>query len=123
MTYLHPRLQTNNLEPMPLNIAITNEEKILVTLTPVTAAGNPATLDGVPTWVSDNTDVATVQVADDGLSAYIISGNVGTANVTVTADADLDEGEERELSDVVAVTILGAEAASLGFGAGSGEPK
>jgi hypothetical protein len=31
-------------------ISSTNEEKVLVSINPTTAAGNPATVDGVPTW-------------------------------------------------------------------------
>lgn len=108
---------------MPLNIAITNEEKILVSLAPTTAAGNPAALDGLAVWSSDNTDVATVEVSADGLSAYVISGTPGMANITVVADADLDEGEVRELSDVIAVNITAAEAAGLGLSMGTAEPK
>lgn len=106
---------------MPLNIALTNEQKILVTLAPTTEAGNPATLDGEPTWTADGE--ATVEVQPGGLSAYIVSGNPGSATVTVTADADLDEGETRELSDTIAVTVVAAEAAGLGLTAGTAEPK
>lgn len=108
---------------MPLNLAINNEQKIKVTLSPTTAAGNAATLDGAPVWVSDNTDVCTVEPAEDGLSAYIVSAGVGTANVTVTADADLDEGESREISDVIAMNVVAAEAAGLGLTAGDPENK
>jgi len=107
---------------MPLNIALTNEEKILVTLAPTTAAGNPATLDGVPTWTVDSGD-ATLDVQPDGLSAYVVSGTPGASNITVSADADLDAGEERTISDVIAVTVVAAEAASLGFSVGTAEPK
>lgn len=107
---------------MPLNIALTNEEKILVTLAPTTAAGNPATLDGEPTWTVDSGD-ATLDVQPGGLSAYVVSGTPGASNITVSADADLDAGEERVISDVIAVTVVAAEAASLGFSVGAAEPK
>lgn len=107
---------------MPLTIAISTEEKILVTLAPTTAAGNPATLDGEPTWTVTEGD-ATVDVQAGGLSAYIVSGSVGASTVTVSADADLDEGEVRELSDTIAVNVVGAEAAGLGLTMGTAEPK
>lgn len=107
---------------MPLNLAITNEEKILVTLAPTTAAGNPATLDGEPTWTVTEGD-ATLDVQSGGLSAYLISGEPGASVITVTGDADLDEGEVRELSDVIALNVVAAEAASFGFTAGAAEPK
>jgi len=107
---------------MPLNLAITNEEKILVTIAPTTAAGNPAPLDGEPNWTVTEGDAA-LDVQPGGLSAYIISGNVGASTITVSADADLDEDEVRELSDVVVLNVVAAEAASLGFTAGAAEPK
>lgn len=107
---------------MPLNIVLTNEEKILVTLNPTTAAGNPAVLDGVPVWtVVEGT--ATVEPASDGLSAYIVSGDVGASTVNIAADADLDEGEVREITDAIAVNVVAAEAAGLGLTMGTAEPK
>ena len=107
---------------MPLNLAITNEEKILVTLSPTTAAGNAAALDGEPTWTVTEGD-ATLDILPGGLSAYLISGAAGASTVLVSADADLDAGETRELTDVIALNVLNAEAASLGFTAGAAEPK
>lgn len=107
---------------MPLNIALTNEQKILVTLTPTTESGNPASLDGKPTWTVTEGD-ATVEVQPGGLSAYIVSGTPGASNVEVSADADLDAGEERVISDMIAVTVVAAEAASLGFNVGTPGPK
>lgn len=107
---------------MPLNIVITNEEKILVSLAPTTAAGNPATLDGAPVWTVTEGD-ATLEIGEGGLSAYVISGNPGASTITVTADADLDEDEVRELADIIAVNVVAAEAAGLGLTMGAAEPK
>ena len=106
---------------MPLNIVLTTEQKITVALAPTTAAGNAATLDGAPVWAVEGD--ATLSVAEDGLSAEIISGGVGISTVTVTADADLDEGELREISDVIAVNVVAPEAAGLGLSAGEPELK
>lgn len=110
---------------MPLTIAITNEQKIQVSLNPVTAAGNPATIDtqdGIPTWTVTSGD-ATAEAAADGMSAWIISGSVGVSTVEVTADADLDATEVRTLADTIAVNVVAAEAAGLGLGAGEPQPK
>lgn len=93
-----------------------------MTLAPTTAAGNPAPLDGEPTWTVTDGD-ATLDVQPGGLSAYVVSGNPGASNITVSADADLDAGEERELSDVIAVNVVAAEAAGLGLTMGTAEPK
>ena len=104
---------------MPVTIALTTEQKVTATLNPTTGAGNPATLDGTPTWTSSDESVATCVPSADGLSCEIVSGSApGTCTVTVTADADLDATEVREISDTIAVNIVAAEAAGLGLGLG-----
>ena len=102
-------------------VTITNEQKVLVTLAPQTAAGNPATLDGAPVWTLASGD-ATIEVAEDGLSATLISGEVGNSQFTVTADADLGEGVV-ELADVVDLAVVSAEASALGLTAAEPELK
>ena len=94
-------------------ITITNEEKVQVTLAPTTAAGNPATLDGAPTWTVTTGD-ATLEVAADGLSAFLVSGAADTnSQVTVTADADLGEGVVT-LTDTIDLAVVAASASALG---------
>lgn len=57
------------------------------------AKGNPAPVDGTPTWENSNTDLLTVTTAEDGLSAVIVAtGTPGTGQVVVKADADLGDG-------------------------------
>jgi hypothetical protein len=99
-------------------ITITNEEKVLVSLAPVTAAGNPATLDGVPTWTVIEGD-ATLEVAEDGLSAFLVSGAADVnSKVEVVADADLGEGVV-SLTDVIDLAVVAATASALGLVAGT----
>lgn len=107
---------------MPLELKITNEQKIKVTLTPKTDTGKPAVLDGVPTWevVSGN---STVVVAADGLSADLVSADdPGDTQFLVKADADIGEGVE-EISDIISLSVVGATAKNLGLTAGQPEPK
>ena len=95
-------------------ITITNEEKVLVTLAPTTAAGNPATLDGVPTWTVIEGD-ATLEVSEDGLSSFLVSGNADVnSKIEVTADADLGEGVVT-LTDVIDLAVVAAQASVLGL--------
>ena len=95
-------------------ITITNEEKVQVTLAPTTAAGNPATLDGVPTWTVIEGD-ATLEVAVDGLSAFLVSGAADVnSKIEVSADADLGEGVVT-LTDVVDLAVVPASASALGL--------
>lgn len=95
-------------------ITITNEEKVQVTLAPTTAAGNPATLDGLPTWTVLEGD-ATLEVAEDGLSAFLVSGAADVnSKIEVTADADLGEGVV-SLVDVIDLAVVPASASVLGL--------
>lgn len=109
---------------MPLDLSINTAQKIKVTLAPVTASGNPAVLDGTPTWTVTQGSGTVVPEAD-GLSAYIVSpatvDGVVTV-VTVSADADLGSGV-RTIEDVINTTITNEEAAALGITAGAAEPK
>lgn len=99
-------------------ITITNEEKVQVTLAPTTAAGNPATLDGVPTWTVIEGD-ATLEVSEDGLSAFLVSGNANVnSKIEVTADADLGEGVI-SLTDVIDLAVVAAQASALGLVTGT----
>lgn len=114
-----------NKEPkphMPLELSITNEQKIPVTLTPVTATGKPAILDGSPAWtvISGN---STVVVGADGLSAELVSADApGDTTILVAADADLGAGVV-EVSDTITLHVIGALAANLGLTAGPAVPK
>lgn len=107
---------------MPVSVKLSNEQKVKVTLTPVTDTGKPAKLDGAPTWevISGG---ATLAVAPDGLSADLISADdPGDSEILVKADADLGEGVE-EISDVIQLSVVGATAKNLGLTVGTPEPK
>lgn len=108
-----------------LEISLTNEQKVKVTLTPVTATGKPAPVDGVPTWevISGAGPGQNLEVAEDGMSAYLISNDTpGDIEFLVKADADIGEGME-EISDIIKLHVAGAKATSLGLVAGDPEPK
>ncbi len=103
---------------MPLEIKITNEQEVVVTLTPKTDAGKPAKLDGTPTWEVISGD-STLVAAPDGLSAKLTSSNdPGDTQFLVKADADIGEGIE-EISDVIKLSVIGALAKNLGLVAGT----
>lgn len=100
---------------MPLELTQTNEQQTTVHLTPVTAGGKPAKLDGVPSW-SVVSGPATVAPSDDGLSATIASNadDLGDTVVQVSADADIGEGVE-EVADTILMHTTHANAKSLGL--------
>lgn len=105
-----------------IEVTISNEQQVLVTLKPVTATGKPAKLDGKPSWTVA-AGSSTLNVAEDGLSAMLISSNdPGTSEILVKADADLGEGVE-EVSDTISLVVTGANAKSLGLVVGTPEAK
>jgi hypothetical protein len=72
----------------------------------VDAKGNAAKVDGAPEWTSSDPTVLAVNAAPDGLTAEILPvGPLGTAQITVKADADLGAGvvELVTLADVEVV--------------------
>lgn len=98
----------------------TNEEKVLIVLNPTTAAGNPAVLDGAPVWTLNGGD-ATLEIAEDGMSAYLISGSPLQNSINVTGDGDLGEGVVT-ISEDILYNVVPAQAAALGI-TSSVEPK
>lgn len=117
----HPQPKQKKDKTM-IEIKITNEEKVKVTLAPVTSTGKPAKLDGKPTWTVTS-GASTVVVADDGLSAELVSADSPeTVEILVEADADLGEGVIT-ISEVISLVVSGANASSLGLVVGTPEPK
>lgn len=104
------------------DVNLTNEQKVQATLTPVTLAGKPAKVDGKPTWTVQSGD-GTVVVADDGLSAFLVSGNTaGDTAVLVEADADLGTGVDT-ISAQITMHVTSPNAANLGLTIGAPVPK
>lgn len=101
-----------------VEINITNEQKVNVTLSPKTDSGKPAKVDGKPTWEVVTGD-STVVVADDGMSADLVSSDTpGDTTYLVTADADLGEGVQN-IQETLTLHVAGALAANLGVVVGT----
>jgi len=76
-----------------LSMTVTQQVGLSVTFTD--SKGNPASVDGVPTWLCDNTDVLALIPAGDGRSCLAQAvGAVGTSTISMTADADMGSGVE-----------------------------
>ncbi len=106
----------------PMEVRITNEQQVTVTLTPKTDAGKPAKLDGVPSWEVVSGD-SKVTPSADGMSALLVSADdPGDTQILVKADADIGEGVE-ELSEIIKLTVAGATAKNLGITIGAPENK
>jgi hypothetical protein len=106
-----------------LDITLTNEQKVKVTLTPVTGTGKPAQLDGAPVVTVVSGDATVVHVEGQPREFYIVSGDSpGQSEILIEADADLGSGVET-ISDVIRLTVEGARAVSLGMTVGTPEAK
>lgn len=103
---------------------LTADQKVTLSVAPVDKYGNPASLDGNPSWTVSDSAILTVTPATDGLSAVVEAvGPIGTAiQVTVSADADLGEGV-RTITSVLEVNVVGGEANGFTIQPGSAEPK
>lgn len=100
---------------------ITNEQKISVSVTPVTAVGNPAPLDGAIIVTVQSGD-GTVEMIDDR-SFFAVSGpNPGDTTYLIEADADIGAGVQT-ISDIFQLHVEGALATSLGVSVGTAVPK
>jgi len=88
-----------------------NDHFIEVKVAYVDAAGNPAVVDGAPVWSSSDPSVLAVDVdAADAFSAKVTpAGPARTAQVKVSADADLGTGT-RELITLLDVEVVAGEA-------------
>lgn len=107
-----------------LNLASTNEQKVPVTLSPKTASGQPAQLDGPPTVEVDAGSGVTVEQdpASPLLIKFVSGDNPETATGTISADADLGAGVVT-ISETFTYEVSGAQAANFGFTVGAPEPK
>lgn len=109
---------------MPVEVSITNEQKIRATLAPKTLGGKPTSVDSnnPPKWSVVSGD-STVTPDIDGLGATLFSSDTpGDTVVLVEADADLGDGVET-ISDTIKLTVIGARAANLGLTLGAPENK
>lgn len=75
--------------------------------------GHPTKVDGAPAWFADNTDVISLEPASDGLSCVIKSvGAIGTANITMQADAKIGEGTS-DLFGTLSINVIAGEATQV----------
>jgi hypothetical protein len=105
---------------MATTVQLTDVQEVRLSISPKDSQGNLASVDGVPTWESSDESVLTVAaVSDDGLMADAVTvGPLGTATVTVTADADLGDGVTT-LSDTVDITVVASQASALNVAVGT----
>lgn len=100
-----------------------DNQQVELTVTYVDEAGNPGVVDEPPVWETSNAALLTVVESDDGLSATVSAvGPLGSAQVSVTADADLGSGVT-EIIGTLDVEVVGSEAVSAVIQPGTPEHK
>jgi len=105
---------------MPIEVSISTEEKIRLSVAPMTPGGQPAPVDGPTQWTV--TGACTLEPIDD-TSTWVVSGaTIGDSVVTATADADLGAGVVN-IADTCTVHVANPMASSLGLSAGQPELK
>lgn len=106
-----------------MSLVLTDEQKVTLTVTPRTAAGNVATVDGAPSWTTSNPELFALAPAADGMTCVVTtSGMLGTGQVSASADADMTPGT-RNITSVLEIEVKAAEAVQLGIDSGVPEPK
>lgn len=100
---------------------ITDSQQVPVVVQFVTKKGNPAPVDGIPEWTTDNSDVFSLTPAADGMSCVVAAaGPLGLGKVQVTADADLGAGVQHVIG-VLDGTVTGGNAATVVLTPGTAE--
>lgn len=94
-------------------VTMNSVQQFNVTIKIVNKKGQPASVDGTPEWLSDNTDVLALTPSPDGMSCDVVAvGIPGTAKVQVSADADLGAGVE-SLVGTLDVSVIAAPATAI----------
>ena len=106
-------------------LVLSSTQQAALSFTVVDAKGNPAKIDGTPTWNSVDPTTVTVEAAADGMSATVKAVGPATTEgtsvqVSVQVDADLGEGI-KPLIGVLDVQIVAGEAVAVSLAAGTPE--
>lgn len=109
----------SRFEGIDMSIKITDNQRFVVAVVAVDVKGNPASIEGVPTWtVSDQSLLAIEPVVDNPLAVTVTAlGPLGAAQVIVAADADLGEGTTL-IGGLLDVEIVSGAAVSLALSPG-----
>lgn len=116
--HLTPHVRRASRGELLVMAEITDSQKVTLSVKFVDRKGNPAPVDGVPSWGVDNTDVLAIEVSEDGLTCVASAvGPLGTGLVSMTADADLGEGVT-PIAGTFELTVTAGEATTVEITAG-----
>lgn len=96
------------------SMILTDTQEVDLAIRPLDRKGKPAQVDGVPVWTSSDETICKVTPAADGLSCVAAATvNLGSVQISVSADADLGAGVET-ISGILDIDIVAGKAVSLG---------
>lgn len=105
-------------DPVTPDLILTDSQRAVLTIAPKDKAGNDAVVDNVR-WSSSDPLLLDVQASEDGLTCTVVTkGPLGTAQVSVVADADLGP-DQTDIAGVINVTVRAGQAVSVGITAGT----
>lgn len=104
-------------------LTLTDNQKVALSVSPESAAHNPAVVEN-PVWVSSDESIIILQPVDGNPLAVVAltTGKLGSAQVKLTADARIGEGEVI-LTAIQDIEVIAGEAVSLTINAGTPEVK
>ncbi len=98
-------------------------QQVKLSFRAVDAIGNPAKVDGVPTWDSSDRTIMDLLADEDGMGAVAFAvGNLGTAQVSVQADARMGP-ETKTIVGTLDFEVVASEAVSITLNPGEPEDK
>lgn len=101
---------------------LTDEQKVSVTVSFTTQAGNPAPVES-KAWAVSNPDVLDLVVSDDGNTATVSAKALGTCQLTLKADPNLDPAVTEEILGVQDFEVVAAKAVNVILTPGTPELK
>lgn len=99
-------------------LVLKDTQQCSLAIAPINAKGRPAPVDGVPQWATSDPNVATITPSANGMSAVVKANFAGTAQVSVTCDADLGTGK-RNITGTLDVRVDAGEAVSVAITPGT----
>jgi hypothetical protein len=104
-------------------LILTDSQKVSLSVTPESAAHNPAAVEN-PKWASSDESIVTLELVEGNPLAVVAltTGKLGNVQVTLTADARIGEGEVL-LTAIQDISVVAGEAVSLVINPGVPESK
>ncbi|MFA5766819.1 MAG: hypothetical protein WC919_02770 [Candidatus Paceibacterota bacterium] len=116
--HIGPVETSPNSGEVAMSLILKDNQRVTINVSPVDAKGNPAQVDGAPVWAVVGPGIVTLEPSTDGFTCVATTtGELGTTQLTVTADADVGEGIQT-ISGLLDVEVVGGVAVSLAIAAG-----